>query len=76
MLDRRFSLETLFISGWIVFFGSAIFQAILHTNHSNISGLSMKPLFHIIDFMPYLGLLFVVLPVLLFLKDSLRKADN
>ena len=76
MLEKKFSLDSIFISGWIIFFGSAIFQAILRTNYSNISGLNLKPIYHIIDFMPYLGLLFVVIPLLLFLKDSLRKADN
>lgn len=76
MKERRFSLGVIFLSGWIVFFGSAIFHAILRVNHSNISGLNLNSLYYTIDIMPYLGLLLVILPTILFLKDTLKKTNN
>ena len=57
-----------FISGWIMFFGSAIFEEILRVNHSNINGLNLDPLYHIIGPLTYLGLAFVIVSAILLIR--------
>lgn len=57
-----------FISGWIMFFGSAIFQAIIDVNHTTIDWLNLNPLYHIIGVMPYVGLAFVIVSAILLIR--------
>lgn len=73
MSDGKLILCTLFLSGWIIFFGSVMFDTVLSVHHTNIKGVSLNPLYEIIGGFPYLGLIFVIVSGLLILRGILKK---
>lgn len=67
--DRSSLCRTLFISGWIVFLGSALFDALIAVNHTTVNWLSLNSLYNAITFLPYVGLLFLFVSAVLFIRD-------
>jgi hypothetical protein len=62
---------TLFISGWMMFLGSAFFD--IMGGHFLITSGRINKIFYVVDILPYLGLLFVFLPVAILILKCIRK---
>ena len=71
--DRLYLSGIMFLSGWIIFCGAAIFHAILRVNHTSIAGAELYSIYYLVHIFPFIGLLFIAVSSIIVLKIVLNK---